>query len=363
MSTSKRNASMTGASSSMERRSFLGLAALGLAASDLVLGGCDKGRSGKTNTTGATANAPVTPGAGASFGALKQIDAGDLNVGYVEAGRSDGPAVVLLHGWPYDIHSYVDVAPLLAKAGYRVIVPHLRGHGTTRFLAPAAVRNAQQAAVALDVIALMDALTIPKAIVAGFDWGARTANIVGALWPDRCKATVAVNGYLITNRDKNKLPLPPKTERAWWYQFYFATERGRAGYDANRRDLAKLVWKTNSPKWDFDDATFDRAATSLDNPDHVAIVIHNYRWRLGLAEGEARYDDLEKRLAEGPTIGVPTITLDGEANGIAPASDGMSYAQKFTGKRTHRIVAGAGHNLPQEAPQAFANAVIEVDGY
>jgi pimeloyl-ACP methyl ester carboxylesterase len=298
-----------------------------------------------------------------SFGALKQIDAGVLNVGYAEAGPSDGPAVMLLHGWPYDIHSFVDVAPLLAAAGYRVIVPHLRGHGTTRFLSSGTFRNAQQSVVAVDIIALMDALTIETAILAGYDWGARTANIIAALWPERCTAMVSVNGYLINNRERNKLPLPPQVEHGWWYQYYFATERGRAGYDANRRDFAKLIWTFNSPTWDFDDATFDRTAASFDNPDYVSIVIHNYRWRLSLAEGDPHYDDLEQRLAEGPVIAVPTITLDGDADGVAPASDGTSSAKKFSGKRTHRIIKGIGHNLPREAPQAFADAVVDVDGY
>jgi pimeloyl-ACP methyl ester carboxylesterase len=348
------------APTAMQRRHFLGLATLGLAASDLVLGGCESTRAGKTSPTGATATGP---GSRASFGPLKQIDAGVLNVGYAEAGRSDGPPVILLHGWPYDIHSFVDVAPLLATAGYRVIVPHLRGHGTTRFLSADALRNGQQAAVALDIVALMDALAIDKAILAGYDWGSRTANIIAALWPGRCKAMVSANGYLINDRERNKQPAPPKLEHAWWYQYYFATERGRAGYEANRKDFAKLVWKLNSPKWDFDDATFERSARSFDNPDHVGVVIHNYRWRLGIAEGEARYDEIEKRLAVAPVITVPTITLDGDSSGIAPASDGSSQASKFSGKRTHRVITGAGHDLPQEAPRAFANAVIEVDGY
>ena len=302
-------------------------------------------------------------GAATSFGALKQVDAGVLNVGYAEAGPAGGRVVILLHGWPYDIHSFAEVAPLLAAAGYRVIVPHLRGHGTTRFLSGEVPRNAQQAVVALDILALMDALKIEKAILAGYDWGARTANIIAALWPERCKAMVSVNGYLINNRERNKLPLAPKAEHGWWYQFYFATERGRAGYDANRREFNKLIWKANSPRWGFDDATFDRTAASFDNPDHVAIVIANYRWRLSLVEGEPRYDELETRLAEGPIIAVPTITIDGDSDGVAPASDGTSYAGKFSGKRSHRIVPGAGHNLPQEAPQAFADAVLEVDGY
>jgi pimeloyl-ACP methyl ester carboxylesterase len=298
-----------------------------------------------------------------SFGSLKQIDAGVLNVGYAEAGPADGPSVILLHGWPYDIHSFVDDAPLLAEAGYKVIVPHLRGYGTTRFLSSETPRNAQQSVLAVDIIALMDALGIEKAILAGYDWGARTANIIAALWPERCKALVSVSGYLIGSPEANKMPLPPKAELQWWYQYYFATERGRAGYEEYRRDFAKLIWQIASPKWDFGDATFDRSAAAFENPDHVNIVIHNYRWRLGLAEGEPKYDDLEKRLAEGPVITVPTITLEGDANG-APHPDATSYAKKFSGKWTHKTIeGGVGHNLPQEAPQAFAEAVVEVDGY
>jgi pimeloyl-ACP methyl ester carboxylesterase len=298
-----------------------------------------------------------------SFGSLKQIDAGVLNVGYAEAGPTDGPAVILLHGWPYDIHSYVDVAPLLAEAGYRAIVPYLRGYGTTSFLPSETFRNGQQSVLAVDVIALMDALGIEKAILAGYDWGARTANVIAALWPERCKALVSVSGYLIGSPEANKMPLPPKAELEWWYQFYFATDRGRAGYDKYRHDFAKLIWQIASPKWDFDDATFDRSAAAFDNPDHVDIVIHNYRWRLGLAEGEPKYDDLEKRLAEGPVITVPTITLEGDANG-APHPDASSYAKKFSGRYEHKVIeGGVGHNLPQEAPQAFAEAVVEVDGY
>ena len=294
---------------------------------------------------------------------MKQIDAGVLSIAYAEAGPADGPPAILLHGWPYDIHSFVDVAPLLAEAGYRGIVPHLRGYGTTSFLSSETLRNGQQSVLAVDIIALMDALEIEKAILAGFDWGARTANIIAALWPERCKAMVSVSGYLIGSPEANKMPLPPKAELQWWYQYYFSTERGRAGYNANRHDFAKLIWQTASPKWDFDDATFDRSAASFDNPDHVSIVIHNYRWRLGLAEGDPQYDDLEKRLAERPVITVPTITLEGDANG-APHPDASSYAEKFSGKYAHRIIeGGVGHNLPQEAPQAFAEAVVECDGY
>src|SRR5213596_199538 len=298
-----------------------------------------------------------------SFGPVKQIDAGVLNVGYVEAGRADAPAVILLHGWPYDICSFEDVGPLLAAKGYRVIVPYLRGYGTTRFLSSETVRNGQQSVVAVDIVALMDALSIEKATIGAFDWGARTANIIAALWPERCKAMVSVSGYLIGSQESGQMPLPPKAELQWWYQYYFATERGRAGYDRNRRDFAKLIWQLASPKWAFDDATFDRSAAAFDNPDHVSIVIHNYRWRLGLAAGERQYDDLEKRLTQGPVITVPTITLEGDANG-APHPDPSSYAKKFSGKYAHRLIkGGVGHNLPQEAPRAFAEAVLEVDGY
>jgi pimeloyl-ACP methyl ester carboxylesterase len=336
------------------RRRLFGAATMTIAAAQL-------GMIGSANAQSGTAR-PKT-GALTSFPLIKQIDAGLLNVGYAEAGPTNGPVVILLHGWPYDIHSFVDVAPLLASAGYRVIVPHLRGHGTTRFLSKETFRNGQQAVVALDIIALMDALKIKTAVLAGYDWGARTANIIAALWPERCKAMVSVNGYLINNRERNKLPLPPKLEHGWWYQFYFATERGRAGYEQYRREFANLIWKTVSPKWDFDEATFNRSAASFDNPDYVSIVIHNYRWRLSVAEGEPKYDELEKRLAAAPVIGVPTITLDGDSDGVAPATDGTSYAKMFSGKRTHRIIKGVGHNLPQEAPQAFADAVIEVAAY
>jgi len=322
------------------RRRFLGVAALTLAAAEL--------------------NAMHPAGAAASLpGPLKQINAGLLDVGYAEAGPPGGAPVVLLHGWPYDIYSFADVMPLLASAGYRVIVPYLRGYGPTRFLSDQTVRNGQPAAVALDIIALMDALKIERAILGGFDWGARTANIIAALWPERCKAMISVSGYLIGSPQTNKSPLPPKAEFQWWYQFYFATDRGQSGYDKYRHDFAKLIWQLASPKWDFDDATFDRTAASFDNPDHVAVVIHNYRWRLGLAGGEPQYDALEKRLAEAPTIAVPTITLEGDANG-APHADAAAYRNKFTGKYSHRAIAGGiGHNLPQEAPKAFADAVME----
>jgi pimeloyl-ACP methyl ester carboxylesterase len=283
------------------------------------------------------------------FGALKQVDAGLLNVGYAEAGPANGPVVLLLHGWPYDIHSFAEATPVLASAGYRVIVPFARGYGTTRFLSDGTVRNGQQAALAVDVIALMDALGIQRAILAGFDWGGRSADIVAALWPDRCQALVSVSGYLIGSQAVGEAPLPPAAEHTWWYQYYFATERGRAGYDTYRREFNKLIWQLASPKWAFDDATFARSAAAFDNPDHVAIVIHNYRWRLG-AGGESQYDDLERQLADFPAIAVPAITLEGDANG-APHADASAYAAKFSGKYEHRVIeGGVGHNLPQEAP-------------
>jgi pimeloyl-ACP methyl ester carboxylesterase len=313
-----------------------------------------------SNNSSATGTAKASS-TNTSFTPLKQIDAGLLNIGYAEAGPASGAAVILLHGWPYDIYSFVDVAPLLAAAGYRVIVPYLRGYGTTRFLSSDTVRNGQQSVVALDIIALMDALKIEKAVLAGFDWGARTADIVATLWPERCKALVSVSGYLIGSQAAGKAPLPPKAEFQWWYQFYFATDRGQEGYEKYRRDFSKLIWQLASPKWNFDNATFDRSAASFENPDHVAIVIHNYRWRQSLAEGESKYDDLEKRLAAAPVITVPTITLEGDANG-APHPDPSAYANKFSGKYANRVITGGiGHNLPQEAPEAFAKAVIDAD--
>jgi pimeloyl-ACP methyl ester carboxylesterase len=301
-----------------------------------------------------------TSEAGASFEALKQVAAGELNVSYAEVGPADGSAVLLLHGWPYDIHSYLDTASLVAARGYRVIVPELRGYGATRFREPEALRNGQQSALAVDALALLDALQVDRAVVAGFDWGARTADILAALWPERCTALVSVSGYLIGNQAVGKMPLPPAAELQWWYQFYFATDRGRAGYEQNRREFARLIWQTASPRWNFDDATFDRSAAAFDNPDHVDIVIHNYRWRLGLADGASRLDDLERQLAAGPAISVPTITLEGDANG-APHPEPSAYANKFSGKYEHRTLAGGiGHNLPQEAPAAFAQAIFDV---
>jgi len=340
------------------RRKFLGTAATTLAAASLGVISSARAQSGTTGSAGApSTKRPST----ASFGPLKQVAAGLLNVGYAEAGPANGPPVILLHGWPYDIHSYVDVAPRLASAGYRVIVPFLRGHGTTRFLSSETFRNGQQAVVAMDILALMDALKIEKAIIAGFDWGARTADIMAVLWPERCRAIVSVSGYLITSLEKNLQPLPPSGEYGWWYQYYFATERGRLGYAQYRHDFNKLIWKIVSPKWNFDDATFDRTAASFDNPDHVDIVIHNYRWRLSLARGESRYDTVEQKLFEGPVITVPAITISSDFD--CPAADGAPYAKKFSGKYSHRVFRGIGHNVPQEAPDAFAKAVIDVAAY
>jgi pimeloyl-ACP methyl ester carboxylesterase len=290
---------------------------------------------------------------------MKQVDAGLLTVGYAETGSDDGRAVVLLHGWPYDILSYVDVAPLLAEKKYRVIVPYLRGYGTTRFLSSTTVRNGEQAAIAVDIIALLDALKIEKAIFAGYDWGARTADIIAALWPERCKALVAVSGYIVTNLKSQQLPLPPQAELGWWYQYYFSTERGRRGYDENRHAFNKLIWKLASPKWNFDDATYDRTAASFNNPDHVDIVIHNYRWRLGLAAGESKYQNLEDRLQTAPPISVPSITIGSDFDGTA--ADGAGYRKQFAGKYLHRTLRGIGHNVPQEAPEIFANAIVDVD--
>jgi pimeloyl-ACP methyl ester carboxylesterase len=335
------------------RRQLVGAAVLALAAAELGLPGA---ASAQTRSSSLPA---IKPGTNTSFGSLKQIDAGVLNVGYAEAGPPDGAPIILLHGWPYDIYSFVDVTPLLASAGYRVIVPFVRGYGTTRFLSSETPRNGQPAAVAVDAIALMDALKIEKPVIGGFDWGARTADIIAALRPERCKALVSVSGYLIGSQQDGMAPLPPNAELQWWYQYYFATERGRAGYDKYRHDFSKLIWQLASPKWNFDDATFDRSAAAFDNPDHVAVVIHNYRWRLGLANGEPKYDDLERRLAEFPVITVPTITLEGDANG-APHPEPAAYAKMFSGKYEHRTVTGGvGHNLPQEAPQAFAQAIVD----
>jgi pimeloyl-ACP methyl ester carboxylesterase len=342
------------------RRRFLRSATVAFAAAELATLGSAAAQSSQTSPVHVPA---IKPGTNTSFGSLKQINAGLLNVGYAEAGPVSGPAVVLLHGWPYDIHSFVDVAPLLASAGYRMIVPYLRGYGTTRFLSSETMRNAQQSAVALDIIALMDALKIKTATVAGFDWGARTADVMATLWPERCKGIVSVSGYLISSPAGNQVPLPPEPAFLFWYQYYFATPVGKAGYAKYLDQFNKFIWHQASPKWNFDDATYDRTAASFNNPDHVDIVMHDYRWRLGLADGEGKYDDLEKRLAALPPITVPTITMEGDANGAihAPSS---AYRNRFSGKYEHRLITGGvGHNLPQEAPQAFAQAVVDVGGF
>jgi pimeloyl-ACP methyl ester carboxylesterase len=339
---------------SIDRRHFIGTTAMTAAAAQFGLIAPAAAQSEPAKPVG------TQPATSAAFAPLKRIDAGPLNVTYAEAGPSDGQPVLLLHGWPYDIYAFAEVTPLLASSGFRVIVPYLRGYGATRFLSNDTVRNGQPSALAVDTIALMDALNIEKAVLGGFDWGARTVNIVSALWPERTSGTVSVSGYLIGSQDAGKVPLPPKAELEWWYQFYFATERGRLGYDKYRREFSKLIWQLASPKWQFDDATFDRSAAAFDNPDHVAIVIHNYRWRMGLADGEAKYAAFEKKLAQFPAISVPTITLEGDANG-APHPDPSAYTKRFTGKYQHRLIKGGiGHNLPQEAPKAFAEAIVDV---
>lgn len=340
----------------VDRRGFLGAALMTMFAAELALAPPASAQNGDALAAGAIVPAPPSS---ATFGEIKQIDAGDLNIGYAEDGPATGPAVILLHGWPYDIHSYVDVVPLLVAKGYRVIIPFLRGFGSTRFRSSATIRNGQQAAVAQDVIALMDALRIRSAVIGGFDWGARTASIVAALWPERCKALVSVSGYIITNLEANQKPLPPKAELGWWYQYYFATDRGQRGYAENRRDFNKLIWTIASPKWAFDNATYERTARAFDNPDHVAIVIHNYRWRLSLAKGEPHYDQLEAKLFRGPVITVPAITIGSDFDGAA--ADGKAYEKKFSGKYAHRELAGIGHNVPHEAPKEFAQAIVDAD--
>jgi pimeloyl-ACP methyl ester carboxylesterase len=338
-----------------ERRRFLAAGVMTLAAAELGAIGAADAEPRQPQPARASSSG------GSGFGALKQIDAGLLNIGYAEAGPADGRPVILLHGWPYDIHSYVDVAPRLAAAGYRVIVPYLRGFGTTRFRSADTFRNGQQSAVAEDVIALMDALRIDKAVIAGFDWGARTAVITAALWPERCRAIVSVSGYIVVNLTANQQPLPPLAEYGWWYQYYFATDRGERGYTQNRHEFNKLIWQLASPKWAFDDATFDRSAAAFDNPDHVSIVIHNYRWRLSLAKGEPRYDAFEEKLSAGPVITVPAITIGSDFDGAA--ANGAGYAKKFGGKYAHRVLPGIGHNVPQEAPEEFAKAVIDAASF
>lgn len=338
------------------RRSFLEKAAVGIAASQFATSLPVFAQPKDVAPLGSQSVSPPLK----RLDQLRSVEAGVLNVEYAELGPANGAPIILLHGWPYDIHTYVDVAPLLASAGFRVIVPHLRGYGSTTFLSNSTLRNGQQGAIAVDIVALMDALKIQRATVAGCDWGARTACILAAIWPERVKALVSVSGYLIGSQAAGMAPLAPKAELQWWYQYYFATERGRAGYEKNRHEFSKLIWQIASPRWAFDDATFNRSSAALDNPDHVSVVVHNYRWRLGLAEGESRYDDLERRLAAAPIITVPTITFEGDANG-APHPDANAYARKFSGKYEHRVVRnGVGHNLPQEAPEPFAAAVAEL---
>lgn len=335
------------------RRKFLTTSALTVAAAEFI--GLDLVHASKMDAP------KVSPEENASKRVpfiMKQIEAGVLSIGYAESGPAEGVPIILLHGWPYDISSYGKVSELLSAKGYRVLIPYLRGHGTTRFLSINSKRNGQQSAFAVDIIAFMDALKIKSAVIGGYDWGARTANIIAALWPERCKALISVSGYLIGNQATGKKPLLPEAELSWWYLFYFATERGKAGYAANRKPFAKLIWKLASPKWNFDNETFESASVALDNPDHVEVVIHNYRWRIAAAEGEAKYDKYEQLLMKVPEIKVPTVTIEGDANG-APHPDPETYANKFTGKYLHiNLAGGIGHNPPQESPEAFAAAVI-----
>ncbi|MFE0024399.1 alpha/beta fold hydrolase [Amycolatopsis sp. NPDC059021] len=341
----------------ISRRRFTQVLAAGVAATSLAA--CSSNAPATPGAAPATPDSRAGSGEHTSLGPIKRIDAGDVTMAYAEFGPAAGQPVLLLHGWPYDGHSYVDVAPLLAAAGYRVLVPFLRGYGATTFRSAETVRNGQQSAVAADIVAFMDALKIDKAILGGFDWGARTADVIAVLWPQRCKAIVAVSGYIITNLEATQRPLAPAAELGWWYQYYFATERGRAGYRANRHDFNKLIWKNASPRWTFDDATYDRSAAAFDNPDHVDIVVHNYRWRLSLAPGEPRFDEYERKLATAPPISVPSITIGSDFDGAA--KDGKSYRDKYAGKYAHRILDGIGHNVPQEAPRPFAQAIIDAD--
>jgi pimeloyl-ACP methyl ester carboxylesterase len=326
----------------------------------LILGAVLSGVAVKAFAQGDPPARPVRAPSSKRLEPLRQVDAGVLKIAYYEEGPADGPVVILLHGFPYDIHSYVDVAPQLAAQGCRVIIPYLRGFGTTRFRDPATLRSGEQAAIGADVLALMNALGIKRAVFAGHNWGGRAASVAAVLWPERCAGLVTVNSYLIQDLSRAMVPVSPQYEVALWYEYYFQLERGRAGLAANRREIARILWDQWSPDWDFDDALFERTARAHDNPDYVDVVIHSYRHRFGLAAGDPRYIDLQRRLASMPPITVPSITLDGDADGVLPASDGRASAAKFTGRRVHRIVPGAGHNLPQEAPEAFAAAVMEL---
>ncbi|MEU7766591.1 alpha/beta hydrolase [Nocardia sp. NPDC049190] len=346
----------------ISRRLFGGAVAAGAAGVAVAsLGACSSDSTTAPATTTPGSDLRAGSGANTTLGPIKHIDAGVLDVGYAEFGPSTGQPVLLLHGWPYDAYSYADVGPLLAAAGYRVIVPFLRGYGPTTFLSAQTVRNGQQSAFARDIVDFMDALHIDEAILGGYDWGARTVDIIAALWPQRCTAIVSVSGYLVTQRAAQQQPLPPEAELGWWYQYYFATERGRLGYTRNRHDFNKLIWRRASPQWNFDDATYDRSAAAFDNPDHVDIVISNYRWRLSLAPGEPHYDAYEQQLATGPAISVPAITISSDFDGAA--QDGNAYRGMFTGKYEHRILNGIGHNVPQEAPHPFTQAIIDVDHF
>jgi pimeloyl-ACP methyl ester carboxylesterase len=336
-----------------QRRRILGSALSGVAAIELA-------RTGNAFARGGPAVSAARAPSSQRLEPLRHIDAGVLNVAYYEEGPADGPAAILLHGFPYDIHSYVDVAPLLAARGFRVIVPYLRGFSATRFRDPATLRSGEQAALGTDVIALMDALGIKRAVLAGHNWGGRAACVAAAVWPERCAGLVTVNSYLIQDLSRAMVPIGPEYEAALWYEYYFQIERGRAGLFANRREIAGILWEEWSPDWDFDDATFDRTMEAHDNPDYVDVVIHSYRHRFGQAAGDPQYAELQRRLASLPPITVPAVTLDGDSDGVLPASDGRASAAKFTGRRVHRIVPGAGHNVPQEAPEAFAAAVMEV---
>ncbi|MFB8179464.1 alpha/beta fold hydrolase [Streptomyces sp. NPDC055966] len=355
----------------INRRTFSKTVGLGAGAAAVSLSGIQSNASAATGPAAARqpggTPAPtvpsIAPGTHTGFRTLRQIKAGVLDISYAEAGPAHGPVVILLHGWPYDIHSYVDVAPLLADLGYRVIVPYLRGHGSTRFLSRRTPRNAEQSAIALDIIALMDALKIDKAVLAGFDWGSRTADIIAALWPERVTSLVSTTGYVITNLKAQLTPAAPAVEHNWWYQWYFATDRGKQAMENvdERIALCRYVWTLVSPNWNFDDATFQRTAQAFHNPDYAAIVLYNYRWRIGLIEGEPRYDRYEKQLAAQPSIHVPTITLDPALDPFTPPGDGTTYRSHFTGPYEHRTIANIGHNLPQEAPTTFAQAVVDAD--